>query len=65
MYVKDSVIEKIIEKDLRLKQLEGRIKEVEYQIAHAKDGTQRSLLHDRREKLKRELLSEESKPLYV
>ncbi len=55
MYVKDSVIEKVIEKDLQMMQLEGRIKEVEYQIEHLEERTQRSLLQERLGKLRGEL----------
>ena len=55
MYVKDSVIEKIIEKDLEMMQLEGRIKEIEYQIEHLEDRTQRSFLQERLGKLRGEL----------
>jgi hypothetical protein len=55
VYVKDSVIEKIIEKDLQMMQLEGKIKEVEYQIEHLEDRTQRSLLQERLQKLREEL----------
>lgn len=54
MYVKDSVIEKIIEKDLQVMQLEGRIKEVEYQIENLEDRTQRSILQERLGKLRGE-----------
>jgi len=56
LYIKDSVIEKIIEKDLQMMQLEGRIKEVEYQIEHLEDRTQRSLLQERLGKLRGELV---------
>ncbi len=55
MYVKDSIIEKIIEKDLQVMQLEGRIKEVEYQIDQVQDRTQRSSLQDRLKKLRGDL----------
>jgi hypothetical protein len=55
VYVKDSVIEKIIEKDLQMMQLEGRIKELEYQIEHLENGNQRSVLQERLRKLKGEL----------
>jgi chaperonin cofactor prefoldin len=55
VYVKDSVIEKIIEKDLQMMQLEGRIKEIEYQIEHLEDGNQCSTLQERLEKLRGEL----------
>jgi len=55
VYVKDSVIEKVIEKDLQMMQLEGRIKEVEYQIEHLEERTQRSLLQERLGKLRGEL----------
>ena len=36
MYVRDSIIEAQIEKDLKKRYLEGRIKEIEYQLKSEK-----------------------------
>lgn len=51
MYVKDSIIEAQIEKDLKKEQLKGRIKELERQIrSEGNDG-----LRERLKQLKEEL----------
>ena len=51
MYVKDSIIEAQIEKDLKKEQLKGRIKELEYQLRSEGNGG----LNERLKKLKEEL----------
>ncbi len=51
MYVKDSVIEAQIEKDLKKEKLKGRIREIERQLRTEND----SKLGERLKKLKEEL----------
>jgi hypothetical protein len=55
MYVKDSIIEAQIEKDLKKHHLEGRIIEIEHQLLLAKGKNHYSGLKERLEKLKGEL----------
>jgi TATA-binding protein-associated factor Taf7 len=55
MYVKDSVIENQIERDLKKQRLEGMIEEVKHQLERAKDEAQRSRFENRVEKLRGEL----------
>lgn len=56
MYVKDSVIEAQIEKDLKKQHVKGRIKEVERQLSLRVKGKRRcSGLKGRLEKLRGEL----------
>ena len=56
MYVKDSIIEAQIEKDLKKQHIKGRIKEVERQLSLRAKGKRRcSGLKGRLEKLKGEL----------
>ncbi len=55
MYVKDSVIEAQIEKDLEKQHLKGRIDEIEHQIRRKKKGRRRcSGLRERLKKLRGE-----------
>lgn len=56
MYVKDSIIEAQIQKDLKIQQLEGRIKEIEHQLKLTSHGKNMdSNLRERLKRLKREL----------
>lgn len=58
MYVKDSVIEAQIDKDLKKEKLKGRIKEIERQLrAQSNSG-----LDERLKKLKEELRLLQNKP---
>ena len=52
MYVKDSIIEAQIEKDLKKEQLKGRIKEIERQIRSEGNGGLRERLKQLKEELK-------------
>jgi polyhydroxyalkanoate synthesis regulator phasin len=51
MYVKDSIIEAQIEKDLKKEKIKGRIKELERQLSSESNGG----LRERLKKLKEEL----------
>lgn len=56
MYVKDSIIEALIEKDLKKQHVKGRIEEVELQLGfRAKGNRGCSGLEERLEKLRGEL----------
>lgn len=56
MYVKDSVIEARIEKDLKKERLEGRLEEVEHQLGLMAKGKSRySGLRERLRRLRGEL----------
>ena len=56
MYVKDSVIEARIEKDLKKQHLEGRIEEIEHQLRLRREGKNlRSGLRERLKRLRGEL----------
>ncbi len=52
MYVKDSIIEAQIEKDLKKEQLSGRIKELEHQLCSEGDGDHGERLKKLKEELK-------------
>lgn len=56
MYVKDSIVEKQIAKDLKIQHLEGRIKETEEYMNLQNKGTpQFSRLQEKLNELKKEL----------
>jgi hypothetical protein len=55
MYIKDSVIEDQIERDLKKCRLQGMIEEVQHQIELAKDDVQRARFQNRADKLRGEL----------
>ena len=56
MYIKDSVIEARIEKDLEKQRLEGRIEEIEYQLRLCAESKNRySGLRERLKRLREDL----------
>jgi len=52
MYVKDSIIEAQIEKDLKKEKLKGRIKELERQMRSEGNGGRKERLNKLKEELK-------------
>ena len=54
MYVKDSIIEARIEKDLKKQHLKGRITEIEYQL-NSQENCLKSGLRERLNRLREEL----------
>ena len=52
MYVKDSIIEAQIEKDLKKEQLKGRIKELERELRSEGNGGRKERLKKLKEELK-------------